>query len=38
MVDGDELHVVSHREGKVWLVKVLSLSLSPSPPINCVIN
>ncbi|RVW46737.1 hypothetical protein CK203_084512 [Vitis vinifera] len=21
MVDGDELHVVSHREGKVWLVK-----------------
>lgn len=29
MVEGDELHVVSHREGKVWLAKVFSLSLYP---------
>lgn len=26
VVDGEELHVVSHREGQIRLVKVLSLS------------
>ena len=33
VVDGEELHLVSHSEGKIRLVKVLSLSLPPTTPL-----
>ena len=33
VVDGEELHLVSHSEGKIRLVKVLSLSLLLTTPL-----